>query len=80
MEWLTLILSWIIVAIKWFFVIVFFLCAIILAGLTLFSELMARDERKMYEGKDSSWKFFRLIAVVLGIFACIFAWFGYLLL
>jgi hypothetical protein len=80
MEWLNLILSWILVTIKWFFVIVFFLCAILLTAFTLFSELIARDEKKMYNGKDNSWKFFRLIAAVLGIFACIFAWFGYLLL
>ncbi|MBR4634295.1 hypothetical protein IKO50_05130 [bacterium] len=79
MEWLNLI-SWIFVAIKWFFVIVFFLCAILLAFATLISELMARDEKKMFGGKDNSWKFFRLIAIVLGIFACILAWFGYLLL
>jgi uncharacterized protein involved in cysteine biosynthesis len=79
MEWLNLI-SWIFVAIKWFFVIVFFLCAAVSAGLTLFSEFVARDEKKMYKGKDNSWKFFRLIAILLGILACAFAWLGYLLL
>ena len=80
MEWLNLILNWLLVAIKWIAIIVFFLCAAVSAGLTLFSEFVARDEKKIYKGKDNSWKFFRLIAILLGILACAFAWLGYLLL
>ena len=60
MEWLNLILNWLLVAIKWIAIIVFFLCAAVSACLTLFSEFVARDEKKIYKGKDNSWKFFRL--------------------
>lgn len=80
MEWLLSFFELLLIVIKWIFIVVVFLITFIFSVVALVNEFMARDERRMYEGRDDSWKFFRLIAIVFCVLACLFGLLGYLLI
>ena len=80
MEWLSTFFGVLWVVIKWIFVIVGSLVAIVLAVGSLFSVAIAYDEKKNHKGNDSGWKFFCLIALILLVISAIFVLFGWWLL
>ena len=68
------IMEWAII--KWILMFLFYLCALIFAIITGGFLWTAYEERKIWKGKDFGWKLFPLLAVITGIFSCIFVFLG----
>lgn len=76
---LSAVFNWLLMVIKWGFMIAAFLLATILAGITLLFGVSAYNEKKTY-AKDGDWKSFLIITIVIGVLSCVFGFIGYLLI
>ena len=62
--------------IKWILMFLFYLCALILAIITVVLLRTAYEERKLWKGKDFGWKIFPVLAILSGLFSVMFLLLG----